>query len=151
MFCCVWEFILFFFHLHFGISHLKAYSSRTKVGNFNPMSPRAQVLRKGKAQSWRTQMMCWKYRQFHTAVHFTKENAWYMLYIVHALFMLLCSITDCMELSQLCQGQEGSQLHNEFSSVTYFNPSPYSPAHPSPSSSVTETSIFYHVHQSRAL
>lgn len=56
-----------------------------------------------------------------------------------------------MELSQLCQGQEGSQLHNEFSSITYYNPSPYSPTHPSPSSSVTETSIFYHVDQSRAL
>lgn len=111
MFCCDWVFFkLHIFHLHFGISHLKTYPSRTKVGNFNSM---LSGFKKDEAQSWRAQMICLIYRQFHPAGYFTKENTWYQLYIVHALFILPCSLTDCMELSQLCWGQESSQLHNE--------------------------------------
>lgn len=48
-------------------------------------------------------------------------------------------------------GQQGSLLLNKLSPITYFSRSPYSQSHPSPSSSVTEASIFSHIHQSRAL
>lgn len=78
--------------------------------------------KKDEAQSWRAQIMCLKYRETHPAVYFTKENTWYKLYIAHVLFIPPCSLTDCMELSQVCQRQESSQLHNELWSITYFTP-----------------------------
>lgn len=149
LFVYLFYFIYFIYILEFHIWRL--IPQEKNIGNFNPMSPRAQFLKnrqdtklKGPDDVLKTQAI-----PYCCTFHHRKC----LIYAVYSpcSVMLLCSITDCMELLQLCCGEEGSQLHNELSSLTYCNPTLYSPAHPFPTSSVTETSIFYHVHQSRVL
>jgi len=73
------------------------------------------------------------------------------MYVAHTLFMLLCSITDHMELSQLCRAKESSQLHSKFYTTMYSSLNPCSPADTYSDSTGTEFGIFFPVHQSRIL
>lgn len=114
---------LFFLILYFSSAFWNSTSESLFLKNKGwKLIPCFLVLKKMRPKAERPQIICLKYREFHPVVYFITENTWYKLYIFHVLFMLPYSLTDCMELSQLCQRQESSQLHNELWSITYFTP-----------------------------